>query len=959
MEQPKYIDKNPEIPEALDFNFLRTEGIRKIQQLTGAFWTDYNIHDPGVTILEQLCYAITDLAYKTDTNIEEHIFSENNEHTPFFYPEETLTNRPITIDDYRKIFIDSIPEIKNIWFEPVKPYECGFNGLYRVLVDTSDYGIKRDTNKSQIINKVKALFSQFRNIGEDIYEIKILNELPVTVHADIETDGIHDLERILAKIYYAIEQIMAPEVKFYSLNELKSKGISYNNIFDGPRLKHGYILSDDLVPQKTTIVISDIVRSIMQIEGLVNVKQLWLEVDGTNYHSQLVIPDGKMPRIITYDLFNDQNTSWSNIKFYKGSLEYSGINHKNFKLFLNELVSENKKSFRISESSFQAPDDLANINFGEYYSIQNHFPAVYGLGLEGIPGKPNTERIAQAKQLKGYLLIFEQFMANYQVQLEHFKDLLSIDKKQDKTYFTQALNTVPNVDALLSKEKGWINDAFLDLKSVPNNYEEGIEKLNQLFDNYSDRRNRFLDYLLAVHGESLPQYTLQQFNVYHSDTEFEEFLIRCKTALLQNLGELNYSRSSGFNYMASEEHVYSGLEKRLAIFLGFGITETSDGQATFTNNESFFATFSKSKLTLIGDKKESLLKNTWQKQGSLKKYELNDSGFNQKFDIIDDDDLLKISYSDEQKEAVLKNILPYRVKQVNKAFLTDGINLNNYKIGKVNKPSSKYVLAFYVESANEWLAMGEYKTNNEALIAVKVLIEAVKQLNIESENVCAIEHILLRPAPEMQKYGIYINDASGNHILKSNKQYSLKDRKAILDIVAKHFTNNSAFYVEADENRDMNIHFEIEGHDLTFTSITPKLSVEETHKQKESLFEFLSGNSAFDSKIGLYIQYNNDSVHIPEEFYSFHVSLLFPNWSARFQNKEFQTIANDIILEQKPANIIANVEWLNPEDMLVFDDLIKAWHNTLSTTNKNDEQNLENTAKLAEFLYTKMKANQA
>ncbi|NBQ69842.1 MAG: hypothetical protein EBU46_13880 [Nitrosomonadaceae bacterium] len=41
-------------PDGLDFETLRKEAIGKVQELSGDIWTDYNLHDPGVTILEQL-----------------------------------------------------------------------------------------------------------------------------------------------------------------------------------------------------------------------------------------------------------------------------------------------------------------------------------------------------------------------------------------------------------------------------------------------------------------------------------------------------------------------------------------------------------------------------------------------------------------------------------------------------------------------------------------------------------------------------------------------------------------------------------------------------------------------------------------------------------------------------------------------------------------------------------------
>ena len=49
-----------------DFQFLRAQGLKYIENLAHTLWTDYNTHDPGVTILEALCYAITELGYRSD-----------------------------------------------------------------------------------------------------------------------------------------------------------------------------------------------------------------------------------------------------------------------------------------------------------------------------------------------------------------------------------------------------------------------------------------------------------------------------------------------------------------------------------------------------------------------------------------------------------------------------------------------------------------------------------------------------------------------------------------------------------------------------------------------------------------------------------------------------------------------------------------------------------------------------
>ena len=61
------------------FESLRSEAIKLVQQVSGKVWTDYNLHDPGITILEQLIYAITDIIYRTDFPVEDYLTGNDGE----------------------------------------------------------------------------------------------------------------------------------------------------------------------------------------------------------------------------------------------------------------------------------------------------------------------------------------------------------------------------------------------------------------------------------------------------------------------------------------------------------------------------------------------------------------------------------------------------------------------------------------------------------------------------------------------------------------------------------------------------------------------------------------------------------------------------------------------------------------------------------------------------------------
>jgi hypothetical protein len=106
-----------------DYRALLEEGIRLIEELSSSNWTDYNVHDPGITTLEFLCYALTDLAGRVGLPLESHLAEKVGERVllriDFFEAHEILPCGAVTINDYRKILID-IPGVRNAWLNVVK-----------------------------------------------------------------------------------------------------------------------------------------------------------------------------------------------------------------------------------------------------------------------------------------------------------------------------------------------------------------------------------------------------------------------------------------------------------------------------------------------------------------------------------------------------------------------------------------------------------------------------------------------------------------------------------------------------------------------------------------------------------------------------------------------------------------------------------------------------------------------
>ena len=68
---------------------------------------------------------------------------------------------------------------------------------------------------------------------------------------------------------------------------------------------------------------------------------------------------------------------------------------------------------KFQKENYRDPED--------YLSIQYELPQTYGVGQAALPDSSTEERKAQAKQLKGYLMFYDQVLANFFSQLANAK----------------------------------------------------------------------------------------------------------------------------------------------------------------------------------------------------------------------------------------------------------------------------------------------------------------------------------------------------------------------------------------------------------------------------------------------------------------------------------------------------------------------------------------------------------
>ena len=117
------ISNKPPLSTASDYTQLRELGIGYIEQFAHDLWTDYNKHDPGITTLEMLCYAITDLSLRTQLPMQDLLASSWGDaakmRESFVTADLVLPICPVTELDYRKVFID-MDGVRNAWLSKAK-----------------------------------------------------------------------------------------------------------------------------------------------------------------------------------------------------------------------------------------------------------------------------------------------------------------------------------------------------------------------------------------------------------------------------------------------------------------------------------------------------------------------------------------------------------------------------------------------------------------------------------------------------------------------------------------------------------------------------------------------------------------------------------------------------------------------------------------------------------------------
>ena len=920
------ISKLPPSIQSTDYEFLRLEGIRYIEQFASAIWTDYNSHDPGITTLEALCYAITDLGHRTSFPIERLLTSDKGSLTgQFFTAAQILANNPLTIQDYRKLLID-IDGINNAWLRvaeksevpvyvncrdsklqltPETDHAIKINGLYEVILDC-EVGGDEDALKRAALKTLHA----HRNLSEDfLCPIKIEEE-DIGICADIEVTNEADIEMIEAEVRFKITQFLNPPVRFYSLSQMFAKGKCSEEIFEGTILKHGFIDNEELqkAELRTEIHASDIYGLLLEIEGITAIKKLLL----VNYEDR---PDGQGGTVkspltkgeawvlkLTLGKKPLLNESCSTFTYFKDEVIPYRANQAEVSqqlVFLSELEEQSHLVDDIRDIPLPVtnPVDLAN-----YTSIQEVYPETYGIGEMGLPAHADELRKAQAKQLKSYLLFFDQVLANYLSQLKHAPTLLSVEQDFTATYFSQTLFEIPDVRHLFKDFIG-TTDADWELFKSDVAYQKRMFHWLETESVQQQRTNRILDHLLARFAESFNDYVLLTYQVSDAQTSQGRArttaeIIRDKRAFLQDYPALSRDRGKAFNYqlpMADGSGNISGLQRRVARLMGIDKVETG---SVFCPGARILIEPDPTSLAPVFQVK--LVDDAWE-------------------DLLAHPNYTSIENARSNATSLLD-----RLKDV-----------ANYQVNKTQGNPDQYRLQVEDASGVLLAESAPFDEEDEAIVFKEKLWKLIGKAH------CEVERIVIF-SPDDDHYSFRLE--KGTVLLTGTIEYALRSNALkYAGEFTRHIKSPSKYLIKEDSNQYL---VQVLNDSEAPVAESALLA---TYSEAEQLMQQIQSQACCleCSSEGFYViehvllrphsEQQDDLLCIDVDCppcecseglsdpYSFRISVVLPYWPERFQNMVFRHYFEKIIRLETPAHIALRICWVDCGQMVDLEHFLNEW----------------------------------
>lgn len=541
--------------DPLAFAALRERGLAWVQALSGELWTDFNHHDPGVTLLEALCYALTEDVYSADQALVDQLAAPDGRihyrRLGLRAAEEILPCRPCTATDYICWLLDRVPGA--LQAHAVVPRN---NGLWRLNLE-----VRTAQAEAATASAARAYWAQ-RNLGEDLESLPtVLQPRWCRLQLDLSVEGTRAPEDILAELVARCAEYVDAVPRRQSLHERMAEqgnGIqSLADAFDGPRLQQGWIDTQSLAHDlDQRLYFGDLTRLAQTIDGVIEVRRMGLVADGLDSSAGSLPRHGKgwVLRLRWPDA-SDELVNWRVTR--RGNpvaLAIEPLLHR-----LDDLrrtlggrgpsdgAADSAGSLLVRPQGRYAPPV-------PYVSLYRQLPRIYRERFEGVLTPTEASDMAQ---FSGYLALLEQWLAHGAADTRFVRELYTIGPGARPSYAWQVLGdeNIPGLDALYAGHREQVRDAVF----AP-------------ADDMLERRGRVHDHLLALYGEACGQGSIRPFDWYFSAEAWRQHLFEQKRQMLMRVAALTRDRYGAIDYSRrslGRRGNTAVLQQRVSLLLAF------------------------------------------------------------------------------------------------------------------------------------------------------------------------------------------------------------------------------------------------------------------------------------------------------------------------------------------------------------------------------------------------------
>lgn len=503
------------------FTELQQETLQELQRLSGAVWTNFNSHDPGVTTSDIANNVLSELDYKLGFDLIDYLTLEQTRFAPerygMYLPEKVYPTTPVTLKDYRKLLLSYFPMLEDVIVE------LNSDIVIKVVPSSLQFG----ENMQDFVGNIKGLFNANRNLCESLEAVELCERTMLHVHSEIEIKSKADATTVLAQVYWNILSYLSGGFYFEKYENLLNDELHWEELLEGP------VLKKQLVFPRQENTMAELCGILCKIEGIKEMKTCYLAKSSSDLKD--IVTDFKEG----YSLCIPENIDGLKVKIRIGETEVTGYDFKEFIDKLKALYMLNRSSVAPDDNEIELSRKL--IPAGMYRDVYGHriiakdFPTCYKVSSPASDGNFNN-------QFSAYLKLFDLIFFRGLKELNEVKNLLSI--KEDASVLSK-------IDLITSSMGINVSDK---------------DKYRSTF----ELKNRYLDFLDHLYGvESNPEWIQWGKAV----PEKEDDALKRRMAFLREVPRLLQTRSKAWNI--NEVGSVPTIKEYISYLLGVGMGGSS------------------------------------------------------------------------------------------------------------------------------------------------------------------------------------------------------------------------------------------------------------------------------------------------------------------------------------------------------------------------------------------------